>query len=146
VLELADAHGSSSSSSGTSSSVQCAVVGLVNMLNPGGAVVSVGASQQQQATRTSDGSNNGGSGTDSGSWAVVPATADVPAAESTAALLVQFIGCGELLLFATAAPARVELEGEVVGFSYDDSSRRVGVVVPVGEDASRGCSLMVHWH
>lgn len=143
VIKLADACGS-----GSGSSVQCAVVGLVNMLNPGGAVLSVRASLQQQRLRTSDGSNNGGSGTDSGSWVlpVAPAAAHVPASESTAALSVHFVGCGELLLFASEAPGRVELDGEVVGFSYDASSRRLGVVVPVGDDASRDCSLLVHWH
>lgn len=143
VLELADACGSGSSS------VQCAVVGLVNMLNPGGTVLSVRASQQQQQQlRTSDGSNNCGSGTDSGSWVmpVASAAADVPASESTAALLVQFVGCGELLFFASAAPARVELDGEVVGFSYDARSSRLGVVVPAGEDCSIDRSLLVHWH
>jgi hypothetical protein len=157
-----------SSSSSSSSKVACAVVGLINMLNPGGALKSIqaGGQQQQQRARSSDGSNNGSSGNDSGSWVIAgapAATVAAPVADTAASvsggaaaagaaggsgpeLMVRFTGCGLLLLYSSVQPQRFLLDGEVVGFSFDASSSRLEVVVPItgtGRDLEH--VLLVCW-
>ena len=157
------------SSSSSSSKVACAVAGLINMLNPGGALKSIqaGGQQQQQRARSSDGSNNGSSGNDSGSWVIAgapAATVAAPVADTAASvsgggaaaagaaggsgpeLMVRFTGCGLLLLYSSVQPQRVLLDGEVVGFSFDASSSRLEVVVPItgtGRDLEH--VLLVCW-
>jgi hypothetical protein len=155
---------SPTASSSSSSKVACAVVGLVNMLNPGGALRSIQAGgqqqqqQQQQRARSSDGSNNGSSGNDSGSWVIAGApavTTAVPVPDTAAAdvgacggpvLMVEFAGCGLLLLYSSVQPQRVLLDGEVVGFSFDASSSRLEVVVPItGTGGDLQHVLLICW-
>jgi hypothetical protein len=142
--------------SSSSSKVACAVVGLVNMLNPGGALRSIqaGGQQQQQRARSSDGSNNGSSGNDSGSWVIAGApaaiaaapVADTTASDGGAALMVEFAGCGLLLLYSLLQPQRVLLDGEVVGFSFVASSSKLEVVVPItGTGSDLEHVLIVCW-
>jgi len=172
VLQLA---ASSTGSSGSSSSVGAtfAVIGLINMLNPGGALRAIRAGQMQPS-RSSDGSNNGSSTTnDSGSWVMASATltatagpagtspgaaaggnesSGVPAAASPDAVggsevsaVVQFVGCGQLLLYTQVEPERVVLDGEVVGYSFEASRGCVEVVVPIDAEHKLQHELKVVW-
>jgi hypothetical protein len=175
-------NGGSSGGSSGGTRVQCAVVGLVNMLNPGGAVKSISVSQQQhqqqQLDRSSDDSNNGSSANcDSGSWVLAGATssaaeatppqgaseASEPAAVATklhdtakgssgaaagadgVQLTAQLVGCGQLVLYSSERPSQVVLDGQVVGFSYDAGSNRLGVVVPIRSDACLDHTLTITW-
>lgn len=156
VLQITAGGASSAASSSRdgAGTVLCAVVGLVNMLNPGGAVSAIQAGQQQQCLRSSDGSNNGGSGNDSGSWVMAAADQSLPVAQAAggltgglqqASLLVKVTGCGELLLYCTVAPDRVELDGEPVGFSFDAVRHRLAVIVPMSSRADFHHEVCAHW-
>lgn len=167
VLQLAASSTGSSSSTG----VIFAVIGLINMLNPGGSLRSISAGQVQ-SSRSSDGSNNGSSTTtnDSGSWVMAAAatagpagtspgaaaegseTSGVPAAASPGAVgssevsaVVQFVGCGQLLLYTQVEPERVLLDGELVGYSFEASRSCVEVVVPLDAEHKLQHELMVVW-
>jgi hypothetical protein len=154
--EAGSGSSTASSSRGGAGAVLCAVVGFVSMLNPGGAVNSVQAGRQQHCLRSSDASNNGGSGNDSGSWVMAAADQSLPeAGGSTAApaaglaqeasLVVQVTGWGELLLYCTVAPDRVELNGEPVGFSYAADRHKLAVVVPVSSRADIHHDVCAYW-
>jgi hypothetical protein len=162
VLQVTAGKANSSAASSSrdgAGTVLCAVVGLVNMLNPGGAVSAVQAGHRQQRLRSSDDSNNAGSGNDSGSWVMAAADQSLPEAGTAggptaalaprvaqeASLVVQVTGCGELLLYCTVAPDRVELDGEPVGFSYGADQHRLAVVVPMSSRADFHHEVCAYW-
>eukprot|EP00883_Tetradesmus_obliquus_P016561 jgi/Sobl393_1/9775/SZX78134.1 len=170
VAPLLELKGSSSSSSSSGSSdVKFAVIGLTNMLNPGGAVksVSVDSSSSSSSSSREAGSDGGSSQHSSGSWVVADAAADSTAAAAagdgngsteaaaaaaapaaaaagcSAAVRVSFVGCGQLLLHASCRPAAVLLDGQPAQFEYNSSSSSSSsssLVVDVPEPATSGSS------
>jgi hypothetical protein len=154
-----------SSSNCSSSSAKLAVIGLTNMLNPGGAVKNVSIGSSSSSSRTA-GSDGGSSSHSSDSWVVaeghesaVAAAAgtgngqegtakDTDAAAITAAagdagagavLNVSLLGCGQLLVYASCSPTAVLLDGRPVTFAYDSSSCSLVVEVsaPAGDSAQQ---------
>jgi hypothetical protein len=145
-------------SSSRSSSVRFAVIGLTNMLNPGGAVENVSvSSSSSRSSSGAAGSDGGSSQHSSDSWVVADAGAgaagdnpaaaaagvavgapEAAAAEGSASVCLSLLGCGQLLLYASCKPAVVLLDGQAAQFDFDSSSCSLLVEVP--EPAAAGSS------
>jgi hypothetical protein len=146
------------SSSSSSSSVKVAVIGVTNMLNPGGAVknVSAGSSISSSSSRSNRaaGSDGGSSSHSSDSWVVAEgdelaaaaaaagtgtrhngtakdaAGTSAAAGDAGAVLNVSLLGCGQLLVYASCSPTAVLLDGRPVTFVFDSSSCSLIVDMP----------------
>jgi hypothetical protein len=115
-------------SSGNNSHITLAVIGLVNMFNPGGAVLAVSSARPEDADATGLGGSSCG-GSDSGSW-VLEAGADA-APTAHAAVHVSLRGSGSLLLHASAPPSAVFLSNErLPDVVYDSNSSCLLLDIP----------------
>jgi hypothetical protein len=172
VAPLLELHSSSSSGNGngigsSSSSINFAVVGLTNMLNPGGSVKSVSIIIIISSSSGMPGGSDGGSSSSSDSWVVAEGDESAAAAaaggngrdgpakdaatDPTAAaaggdgavLHVSLLGCGQLLLYASCSPTTVLLDGHPVAFAFNSSgcSLVVQVPEPAGDSAKQAREL-----
>jgi hypothetical protein len=137
-------------SSSSSSSVKVAVIGLTNMLNPGGALKNVSISSSSSREAGSDGGSSSHSssswvvaekdesvstaaaGTGNGQEAIATHAAATPtvAGDFGAALHVSILGCGQLLIYTSCSPTAVALDSRPVTFVYDGNCCSLTVDVP----------------
>lgn len=115
--------------------VEVAPVGLTNMLNPGGAVLSFQLADERQQQRLLRGSRSGGSDDGAGS----SGNGSVPARGVVAHLLVK--GNGFLLLAASDAPRRVLLDGVPVPFTHDTVAGSVYIELVPAQKLTRDVTM-----
>jgi hypothetical protein len=108
--------------------VEVAPIGLANMLNAGGAVLSFQLSDERQRLFRGSGDGAGSSGNGS-----------APARGVVAHLVVK--GNGHLLLATSDAPRRVLLDGVPVSFTHDAAADSVYVELAPGQKLTRDVSF-----
>ncbi len=116
--------------------VEVAPVGLTNMLNAGGAVLSFQLADERQrqlrgsSSSSRSGSEDGAGGSSNGS---------APARGVAAHLVIR--GNGHLLLAASDAPRRVLLDGVPVPYTHDGEAGSVYVELPSANKLTRDVTL-----
>ena len=116
--------------------VEVAPVGLTNMLNAGGAVLSFQlADERPRQLRGSQSSSRSGSEDGAGS----SSNGSVPARGVAAHLVIR--GNGHLLLAASDAPRRVLLDGVPVPYTHDGEAGSVYVELPSANKLTRDVAL-----
>ena len=115
--------------------VEVAPVGLTNMLNVGGAVLSFQLADERQ--RLLRGSSSSKSGSEDGAGA--SSNGSAPARGVAAHLVIR--GNGHLLLAASDAPRRVLLDGVPVPFTHDAEAGSVYVELAQANKLTRDVTL-----
>ena len=116
------------------SGVEVAPVGLTNMLNPGGAVLSFQLADERQQRVLRGGSR---SGSEDGAGA--SSNGSAPARGVVAHLLVK--GNGYLLLAASDTPRRVLLDGVPVPFTHDTVAGSVYIELVPAQKLTRDVTM-----
>ncbi len=118
--------------------VEVAPVGLTNMLNAGGAVLSFQLADERQRQLRGGSSSSSRSGSEDGAGA--PSSNGSAPARGVAAHLV-IRGNGHLLLAASDAPRRVLLDGVPVPYTHDGEAGSVYVELPLANKLTRDVTL-----